>query len=61
MQFDSFADFIAMGGHGPYVWMAYGATFLVLAACYLQARRRFVRTRRELQFSLAQQASQEES
>ena len=30
MQFDSFADFIAMGGHALYVWLAYGATVAIL-------------------------------
>ncbi len=28
--FDSFADFVAMGGHGPYVWSAYGVSLSVL-------------------------------
>ena len=31
MAFDSLADFFAMGGHALYVWLAYGATYLVLA------------------------------
>ena len=30
MQFDSFAEFIAMGGHALYVWLAYGATVAIL-------------------------------
>ena len=30
MQFDSVSDFFAMGGHALYVWLAYGATWLVL-------------------------------
>jgi len=31
MAFESFADFINMGGHGLYVWLAYGiATSVVL-------------------------------
>lgn len=29
-QFESIADFIAMNGHGPYVWAAYAITFAVL-------------------------------
>jgi heme exporter protein D len=29
-QFESIADFIAMNGHGPYVWSAYAITFAVL-------------------------------
>lgn len=30
MVFDSFSDFIAMGGYGFYVWLSYGLTFLSL-------------------------------
>jgi heme exporter protein D len=30
MRFDSFAAFLAMDGHGLYVWSAFGLTFLVL-------------------------------
>ncbi len=46
MSFDSFSDFLAMGGHGFYVWLAYGATLLVLAANVFSlsaARRRYLR------------------
>lgn len=31
-QFESFASFIAMNGHGPYVWASYAVALLVLAA-----------------------------
>lgn len=36
------SDLLAMGGYGWYVWMAYGATTLVIAAelLALRARRR---------------------
>ncbi|WP_372881303.1 heme exporter protein CcmD [Psychromonas sp.] len=30
MAFNSWADFIAMGGYGFYVWLAYGISFLSL-------------------------------
>lgn len=30
MYFETFADFLAMGTHGPYVWSAYGLTILVV-------------------------------
>ena len=30
MYFDSFADFLAMGKHGAYVWSAYGISLAVL-------------------------------
>ncbi len=36
MQFDSISEFIAMGRHGYYVWLAYGLTALVIAANVLQ-------------------------
>lgn len=29
-QFESIADFIAMNGHGSYVWASYAITFAVL-------------------------------
>ncbi len=32
MAFENFADFIAMGKHGPYVWAAYGISLLVIVA-----------------------------
>ncbi len=35
--FDSFAEFLHMGGHGLYVWLAYGATYLVLGVLYWQS------------------------
>lgn len=30
MYFDSVADALAMGGHGAFVWGAYGITFLIV-------------------------------
>jgi heme exporter protein D len=38
MAFASFSDFLAMGGHAPYVWAAWGVTALLLVACVLHAR-----------------------
>ncbi|OZY85098.1 heme exporter protein CcmD [Cellvibrio mixtus] len=29
-QFESLADFLAMSGHGPYVWASYAITFIAL-------------------------------
>lgn len=46
MSFDSFAEFLAMGGHGLYVWLAYGSTITVVLANVLSvrlARKRFLR------------------
>ncbi|MGB1271444.1 MAG: heme exporter protein CcmD [Endozoicomonas sp.] len=31
MHFDSWTGFLEMGGHGLYVWSAYGVAFLVIA------------------------------
>ncbi|WP_067865018.1 heme exporter protein CcmD [Neptuniibacter marinus] len=30
MSFDSFSDFIAMGGHGFYVWLSYAIALVVV-------------------------------
>lgn len=45
-QFDSFAGFMAMNGHGPFVWAAYGITFAVLVYLLVSPvlqRRQFLR------------------
>ncbi len=31
MYFDSVSSFLEMGGHGPYVWVCYAITVLVIA------------------------------
>jgi heme exporter protein D len=40
MQFDSFLDFLTMGGHGVYVWTVYGIALLVLSALVITPLRR---------------------
>lgn len=30
MRFDTLQEFLTMGGHGVYIWLAYGITLLVL-------------------------------
>lgn len=45
MNFSSFANFIAMGNHGLYVWTSYGISLAVLilnAALPMLARRRYL-------------------
>lgn len=57
MSFTSFAEFLAMGSHGAYVWSAYGISLAVLAlnvVLPILARRRYLqdearRLRREKQ------------
>ncbi len=39
MYFDSFADFVAMGNHGFYVWTAYGLSALLIIGNMLFALR----------------------
>ena len=52
MAFKSFAEFLAMGGHAPYIWTAYGVTLVlilyILAAPVLR-QRQFVRAERQRQ------------
>ncbi|ACO79207.1 Cytochrome c-type biogenesis protein [Azotobacter vinelandii CA] len=46
MSFSSFAEFVAMGNHGLYVWSAYGiglAVLVINVAGPLLARRRYLR------------------
>ncbi|TVM07549.1 MAG: heme exporter protein CcmD [Halomonas sp.] len=38
MAFDSFAEFIAMGGHGPYVWSSWAITLLLILVLVWHAR-----------------------
>lgn len=38
MAFSSFAEFLAMGGHAPYVWSAWGVTALLILATVWHAR-----------------------
>lgn len=37
-QFDSITDFLDMGGYAFYVWVAYGAFFVVMGWNLIQAR-----------------------
>ncbi|MGE3297343.1 MAG: heme exporter protein CcmD [Porticoccaceae bacterium] len=39
-QFHSVAELLAMGGHGPYVWSAYGVALAVLVGLVVQPLRR---------------------
>jgi heme exporter protein D len=40
MQWNSFSEFISMGGYGFYVWGSYGVTFVLLAAELIMLRAR---------------------
>jgi len=46
MRFDSLSDFIAMGGHGLYVWLCYGTvmfTFILISIQPVFKRRQLLR------------------
>ncbi|MBQ0957581.1 heme exporter protein CcmD [Ideonella sp. 4Y11] len=45
MQWDSLDAFLAMGGHGRFVWGAYAFTVLVMAVDAITSRRRLARAR----------------
>lgn len=52
MAFDSFTDFIAMGGYGLYVWLSFFLSFVVLAGVALEtlvAKRQLMNKSRQLQ------------
>jgi heme exporter protein D len=40
MAFDSFGVFLAMEGHGPYVWASYGVFFVLMAVLMVGSYRR---------------------
>jgi len=50
-QFESLASFIAMNGHGSFVWAAYGISFLVMSYLLVSPmlqRRQFFRQQKRL-------------
>ena len=51
MEFSSWQDFVAMGGHGLYVWLAYGLTLVVIVFNVIQPmlRRRQIIRQQQLQ------------
>jgi len=48
VSFGSVADFMAMGGHGFYVWLCYSATLLMVLGNVLVVRSQRRRTLRQL-------------
>jgi heme exporter protein D len=47
MQWNSFSDFLAMGGYGLYVWSSFGlcALLMVIEPLWLRARHQQVKSR----------------
>ncbi|QTF92284.1 heme exporter protein CcmD [Halomonas sp. BM-2019] len=56
MAFESFNEFIAMGGHAPYVWAAWAVTAGLLVGIVLHARAE----RRQLLRNLQRRVRREE-
>ena len=57
MAFDSFQDFLAMGGHASYVWASWGVTGALLIGIVLHARAERRRLLRVLQRRHRRQAA----
>jgi len=56
MQFDSFSDFIAMGGYGFYVWLSFGTCALILLGILLSS----LNDTKRILASVQQQADREQ-
>lgn len=52
MYFDSFADFLAMGRHGFYVWTAYGISLGLILINLVTMARRYYRVRADIRRAL---------
>lgn len=60
MQFDSFSDFLAMGGYAPFVWAAFGVSLLCLLGIWghtVLARRKIIAGIREFEARRARRKS----
>lgn len=55
--FDNLNDFIAMGGHGRYVWASYGLTLLAIIGLMVQSRAQRRRIQRDILNQHARQTS----
>lgn len=55
--FDNLTDFIAMGGHGRYVWASYGVTLVAIIGLMLQSRLQRRRIQRDILNQHARQTS----
>lgn len=55
MQFDSFSDFIAMGGYGFYVWLSFSTCALILLGILFSS----LRDKKQILASVEQQIARE--
>lgn len=56
MQFDSFSEFLAMGGYGFYVWLAFGTCAAILAGILVSSLFDNKKLKREIQTQMAREA-----
>lgn len=62
-QFESLSDFIAMAGHGPYVWASYAVTIIALLMLVIvpyQQKKQWLKKQHRIQTLAQQQAVQQE-
>ncbi len=57
MFFESISDFFAMGGHGFYVWLSYGLSFVLIAANFIMP----VLKRKQLRRDMARLSRREQN
>ncbi|NQY35676.1 MAG: heme exporter protein CcmD [Alteromonadaceae bacterium] len=48
MQFDSISDFFNMGGYAFFVWLAYGATAVMLALLVISSNSSFKKMKQQI-------------
>ncbi|MCE8003932.1 heme exporter protein CcmD [Billgrantia ethanolica] len=58
MAFDTFQELLAMGGHAPYVWSAWGLTAALLLGIVFHARAERRQLLRQLQRRVRREARQ---
>ncbi|NIC37805.1 heme exporter protein CcmD [Halomonas desiderata] len=58
MAFDTFQELLAMGGHAPYVWSAWGLTLALLLGIVFHARAERRQLLRQLQRRVRREARQ---
>ncbi|NLS13256.1 heme exporter protein CcmD [Vibrio sp. SM6] len=56
MHFDTFNDFLAMGGYGPYVWSAFAITYGAMLILWVSSVRRSRQLLNEVKAKIARQA-----
>ncbi|OAN18584.1 transcriptional regulator [Photobacterium jeanii] len=55
MHFESFSDFLAMGGYASYVWSAYGISFLAMLWILMSSLNKKRRLMAELKNKIARE------